>query len=67
MSSQFTKQVGAMLVLSTIMSRMGIQPGGVLFGTVLGFGAGNIAKSYGFDIVEATESVHKVDKIETGK
>ena len=59
MTSQVGKQVGSLLALGAFMSRMGIQPNGVLFGTVIGFGAGNIAKSYGFDIVEATDKIHE--------
>ena len=57
MSANLGKQLASLVALTGIMSRLGIQPGGVLFGSVLGFGAGNIARDYGVDVVETTSGL----------
>lgn len=65
------KQLAALVSLGTIMSRMGIQPGGVLFGSVIGFGAGNISRDYGFNIVDTMTDINKttttIDKLDLPK
>lgn len=65
------KQFAALVSLGTIMSKMGIQPGGVLFGSVIGFGAGNISRDYGFNIVDTMTEINKtastIDKLDLPK
>jgi hypothetical protein len=57
MSSQLGRQAAALIGLGALLQRAGVQPGGVLFGAVMGFGAGNIARDYGFNTVETMESI----------
>ena len=57
-SGNIGKQLAAMLAVGSFMTRMGIQPGGVLFGGVCGFTAGTIAtKDYGLDYNDITRVI----------
>lgn len=59
MSANLGKQLIALVTVGSFLTRMGIQPGGVIFGGAIGFTAGAIAaKDYGLNYEEVSSALN---------